>query len=81
MIKPDEVAEISVRHEEFYKLDERVDGIPQSWWSEDTRDKEVILLVVVKGGCSTKTKTHRISVWHRFSGSSCRIDQKGNNSR
>ncbi|KAL2506154.1 Endonuclease/exonuclease/phosphatase family protein [Abeliophyllum distichum] len=81
MIKPDEVAEISVRQEEFHKLEELVEGIPQSWWSEDTKDKEVMLLVIVKGSCSTETKTHRVSVRYCLSGSSAHIDQKGNTSR
>lgn len=68
MINPDQVAEITVHHEEFHTLEEFVDGVPQSWWSEDTRDKEVILLVNVRGSCSTETKTHRVHVRHCFSG-------------
>ncbi|KAI3470298.1 hypothetical protein Pfo_026961 [Paulownia fortunei] len=59
MIRPDQVADISVHHEESHKLEEFVEGIPQSWWSEDTRDKELILLVIVRGSCSTDSKTHR----------------------
>ncbi|KAI3459867.1 hypothetical protein Pfo_016530 [Paulownia fortunei] len=81
MINPDQVAEISVHHEEFHMLEEFVDGIPQSWWSEDTRDKEVILLVNVRGSCSTETKTHRIHVRHCFSGNPVCLDPKGNASR
>ncbi|KAG8375862.1 hypothetical protein BUALT_Bualt09G0003200 [Buddleja alternifolia] len=79
MINPDQVAEISIHHDEFHTLEEFVDGIPQSWWSEDTRDKEVILLVNVRGCCSTDTKTHRLHVRHCFSGTSVCIEPKGSN--
>ncbi|KAK6118951.1 hypothetical protein DH2020_047289 [Rehmannia glutinosa] len=61
LIRPDQVADISVHHEESHKLEEFVDGIPQSWWSEDTRDKELILLVIVRGSCSTDSKIHRVN--------------------
>ncbi|KAK1294144.1 Type I inositol 1,4,5-trisphosphate 5-phosphatase 13 [Acorus calamus] len=27
-------------------MEDFVDGIPQNWWSEDTRDKEAILLEI-----------------------------------
>ncbi|KAL2507178.1 Endonuclease/exonuclease/phosphatase family protein [Forsythia ovata] len=81
IIKADQVAEILVHHEEFHTLEEFVDGFPQSWWSEDTRDKEVVLLVNVKGSCSTVTKIHRVNVRHCISGSSIHIDQKGNTSK
>ncbi|KAL6548676.1 hypothetical protein OROGR_008442 [Orobanche gracilis] len=74
MIRPDQVADISVHHEESHKLEEFVEGIPQSWWSEDTRDKELILLVIVRGSCSTESKNHRVNVRHCFSGNSLRID-------
>ncbi|KAK6138629.1 hypothetical protein DH2020_027615 [Rehmannia glutinosa] len=78
LIRPDQVADISVHHEESHKLEEFVDGIPQSWWSEDTRDKELILLVIVRGSCSTDSKTHRVNVRHCFSGNSLRIDSGTN---
>ncbi|KAK2978329.1 hypothetical protein RJ640_000159 [Escallonia rubra] len=81
IIKPDEVAEVSVRHEEFHTLEEFVDGIPQSWWSEDTRDKQVALVVIVRGSCSTETRSHRVHVRHCFSAKTVRIDSKGNNSK
>ncbi|XP_051126488.1 type I inositol polyphosphate 5-phosphatase 12-like isoform X1 [Andrographis paniculata] len=67
MINPDQVAEISVHQEEYHTLEEFVEGIPQSWWSEDTRDKEVILLVNVIGSTSTEMKTHRVNVRYRYS--------------
>ncbi|KAK4482609.1 hypothetical protein RD792_009773 [Penstemon davidsonii] len=80
IVKPDQVADISANHVEFHKMEESSDGIPQSWWSEDTRDKEVILVINVVGSCSTDTKTHRINVRHSFSGNPpVRTDLKGNN--
>ncbi|GFP83130.1 type i inositol 1 4 5-trisphosphate 5-phosphatase 12 [Phtheirospermum japonicum] len=82
MIRPDQVADISVHHEEqSHKLEEFVEGVPQSWWSEDTRDKELVLLVFVRGSCSTDFKTHRVIVRHCFSGNSLRIDPGSNTSR
>ncbi|KAL6578201.1 hypothetical protein OROMI_010529 [Orobanche minor] len=81
MINPDQVAEVSVHHQEYQLLDEFIDGIPQSWWSEDTRDKEVILVVSVRGSCSTDTKNHRIHVRHCFSVDQNKLDSKGNASR
>ncbi|XP_062026757.1 type I inositol polyphosphate 5-phosphatase 12 isoform X2 [Rosa rugosa] len=82
MIKPEQSAEVSVHHEEFHTLEEFVDGIPQNWWCEDTRDKEVILLVNVQGSCSAQTYTHRIRVRHCFSAKTVsRIDSKSNSSR
>lgn len=67
MISPDQVAEVSVHHEDFHTSEEFIDGIPQSWWSEDARDKEVILLVNVRGCCSAQARTHTIHVRHIFS--------------
>ncbi|XP_047319211.1 type I inositol polyphosphate 5-phosphatase 12-like [Impatiens glandulifera] len=65
MLKPGQVMDILVTHEE--SKEEEVDGVPSSWWSEDTRDKELILLVNVRGNCSSETKCHRISLCHTFS--------------
>ncbi|XP_021654896.2 type I inositol polyphosphate 5-phosphatase 12 isoform X2 [Hevea brasiliensis] len=81
IIKPDQHAEISVHHEEFHTLEDFVDGIPQNWWSEDTRDKEVILVVVVQGSSSTEMRSHRIHVRHCFSAKAVRLESKSNNSR
>ncbi|CAK9156950.1 unnamed protein product [Ilex paraguariensis] len=81
IIKPDQVAEVLVHHEDFRTLEEFVDGIPQSWWSEDTRDKEVVLLVNVRGSCSTQTRTHRVHVRHCFATKTVRIDSKSSSSR
>ncbi|XP_057491389.1 type I inositol polyphosphate 5-phosphatase 12 isoform X2 [Actinidia eriantha] len=82
IIKPDEVVEVLVRHEEFHSLEDFVDGgVPQSWWSEDTRDKEVILLVNVGGCCSIGTRSHRVRVRHCFSTKTIRIESKNNSSK
>ncbi|KAI3922853.1 hypothetical protein MKW98_006984 [Papaver atlanticum] len=78
VIKPGHVAEISMHHEEFHTLEEFVDGVAQSWLCEDTRDKEVVLLVIIRGSCSTKTGSHRICV--RNSSSSLRVNSKRNDS-
>ncbi|KAJ7947426.1 Type I inositol polyphosphate 5-phosphatase [Quillaja saponaria] len=78
IIKPEQNVEVSVRHEEFHTLEEFVDGIPQNWWCEDTRDKEVILVVNVQGSCSIKTYSHRISVRHCFSAKTVQMDTKSN---
>ncbi|XP_024928854.3 type I inositol polyphosphate 5-phosphatase 12 isoform X2 [Ziziphus jujuba] len=81
MIKPEHYAEVSVHHEESHTLEEFVDGIPQNWWCEDTRDKEVILMVNVQGCSSTQSYSHRIHVRHSFSGKTLRVDSATNNSR
>ncbi|GAV67148.1 Exo_endo_phos domain-containing protein [Cephalotus follicularis] len=81
IIKPEASVDVSVHHEEFHTLEEFVDGIPQNWWCEDTRDKEVILVVIVQGSCSTETRTHRFRVRHCFSAKTIRIDSKSNGSR
>ncbi|XP_047942972.1 type I inositol polyphosphate 5-phosphatase 12-like [Salvia hispanica] len=76
LIRPDQVVDVTVHHEEFHKLEDLVEGVPQSWWAEDTRDKELILVVVVRGSCSTDVKTHHVTVRHRFNGNTIRIDAK-----
>lgn len=73
--------DVLVHHEEFHTLEDFVDGIPQNWWCEDTRDKEVILDVIVQGSGSTETRSHQIHVRHCFSAKTLRIDSKSNNSR
>ncbi|KAK6914440.1 Endonuclease/exonuclease/phosphatase [Dillenia turbinata] len=74
VIQPDQVAEVSVHHEEFHTLEEFVDGVPQNWWCEDMRDKEVILLVIVQGSCSVGTTIHSVRVRHCFSNKTIHID-------
>ncbi|ESQ39016.1 hypothetical protein EUTSA_v10001286mg [Eutrema salsugineum] len=80
-IKPDSSVEVSVHHEEFHTLEEFVDGIPQNWWCEDTRDKEAILVVNVQGSCSTETVCHRVHVRHCFSAKALRIESSPSNSK
>lgn len=81
IIKPDQAAEILIRHEEFNKLEETVDGIPQSWWCEDTRDKEVILLINVTASRSTEAITHKVNVRHSFSPNAARTTSKSSSRR
>uniref|UniRef100_A0A2C9WHD3 Inositol polyphosphate-related phosphatase domain-containing protein n=1 Tax=Manihot esculenta TaxID=3983 RepID=A0A2C9WHD3_MANES len=78
LIKPDQYAEVSVHHEEFHTLEDLVDGIPQNWWCEDTRDKEVILCLIVQGCSSTEMKSHKIHVRHCFSAKAVRLESKTN---
>ncbi|OWM86169.1 type II inositol polyphosphate 5-phosphatase 15 isoform X2 [Punica granatum] len=63
-IEPDHTVEVLVRHEKFQTLEEFVDGVPQNGWCEDTRDKEVILVIRVGGTYMTRTKSHRVRVRH-----------------
>ncbi|RAL47988.1 hypothetical protein DM860_016189 [Cuscuta australis] len=68
MVKPDQCMEVLVRQDDFQTSEEFTDeGIPQSWWSEDNKDKEVVLLVNVVGSHSTETITHQVHVQHRYS--------------
>lgn len=62
IVRPNHIAEVSVHHDEFQTLAEFVDGVPQNSWCEDNRDKEVILMVKVRGSYSTKTRDHRVHV-------------------
>ncbi|XP_042469813.1 type II inositol polyphosphate 5-phosphatase 15-like [Zingiber officinale] len=62
IIKPGQSAEVSIHHGEFFTLEEFVDGI-----SQDTRDKEVVLLVIVTGTGSTESRSHRVFLRHCFS--------------
>lgn len=64
IIKPSQMVEVSICHEDFCTKEEFLDGIAQNWWCEDTRDKEAILLVKITGCCSTDAKTHRVRVRH-----------------
>ncbi|XP_023545043.1 type I inositol polyphosphate 5-phosphatase 12-like isoform X1 [Cucurbita pepo subsp. pepo] len=67
IIKPEQSVEITVNHEESRSQEESVDGIPQNWWCEDTRDKEVMLTVTIQGSCSTQSFSHQVRVRHCFS--------------
>ncbi|KAL1533188.1 phosphoinositide 5-phosphatase [Salvia divinorum] len=66
LIQPDQVSDVLVHHEELHKLEDLTEGAQQSWWGEDRRDKELILVVAVRGSCSTDVKTHRVTLRHRF---------------
>uniref|UniRef100_A0A2K1ZUC7 Inositol polyphosphate-related phosphatase domain-containing protein n=1 Tax=Populus trichocarpa TaxID=3694 RepID=A0A2K1ZUC7_POPTR len=80
IIKQDHFVEVAVHHEDFRSLEELVDGIPQNWWSEDTRDKEATLSVNIQGSNRTETQSHQIVVRHCYSAKTVRIDSKSNNS-
>ncbi|KAG6529537.1 hypothetical protein ZIOFF_011745 [Zingiber officinale] len=73
IIKPGQTIEVSVRHGEFFHKEEFLDGVPQTYWREDTRDEEVVLLVIITGTGSTESTSQRISVRHHFS--SVEVDQ------
>lgn len=64
IIKPNQIAEVSVHLEDFPTVEEFVDGVAQNSWCEDTRDEEIILVLVVHGRFSTETRSHRIRVRH-----------------
>ncbi|KAJ3681203.1 hypothetical protein LUZ60_015692 [Juncus effusus] len=64
MIKRGSTVEIIIRHEDFEKREEYVDGILQNWWFEDIREKEATLFVIITGANSTDFTTHRIHVKH-----------------
>ncbi|KAG5574662.1 hypothetical protein H5410_054796 [Solanum commersonii] len=68
VIAPDQIVEISVHHEDRQTLEEFVDGIPQTSWCEDAKDKEVMLAIKVRGCFSTERKCHRVRVRHCLSG-------------
>ncbi|KAG2260297.1 hypothetical protein Bca52824_079591 [Brassica carinata] len=73
IIKPEEAVEVRVHHEDPHTVGEYVDGIPQS---EDTRDKEAILMVNIRGSCSTTWTSHSVKVRHCFSAGVCLIESK-----
>ncbi|KAG2406960.1 type I inositol polyphosphate 5-phosphatase 12-like isoform X2 [Vigna umbellata] len=81
MIKPEQNVEISVRHEDLHNPEESANGVPQTWWNEDTRDKEVILIVHVQGSSSVQTSCRHIHVRHCMSAKTARIDSKSNSAR
>ncbi|KAG0453652.1 hypothetical protein HPP92_024956 [Vanilla planifolia] len=64
IIKPGHVMEVKLHHDDFETHEEFVDGVPQNWWCVDNRDKEVVLLVEVRGSYSTDTRDHQIHVRH-----------------
>ncbi|KAK2416703.1 Endonuclease/exonuclease/phosphatase family protein [Trifolium repens] len=81
IVKPEQTVEVSVRYEDLHASEELVDGIPQNRSSEDTRDKEVILVVHVQGSSSVQTHSQKIHVRHCFLAKPVRIDSKSNSAR
>ncbi|KAL1221175.1 Type II inositol polyphosphate 5-phosphatase 14 [Cardamine amara subsp. amara] len=67
IIKADASLQVKVHHEDSHTSDESIDGIQQNSLSEDSCDKEVTLMIIVQGSCSTKTTSHSIKVRHCFS--------------
>nr|KYP74560.1 Type II inositol-1,4,5-trisphosphate 5-phosphatase FRA3 [Cajanus cajan] len=67
IIRPDQIVEVSVHHEEFETLEVFVDGVVQNSWCEDSRDKEAILVVKVHGNYTIQPRSHRVRVHHCYS--------------
>lgn len=76
IIRPDQAAEILVQHVDSQSLEDSVDGTPQSWWSEDTINKEVILMIFIKASQSTEARTHQVHVHHSFSAGALHVNSK-----
>ncbi|KAF3789432.1 Type I inositol polyphosphate 5-phosphatase 12 [Nymphaea thermarum] len=81
VIKPGQVIEVSVHHEEVQNQEEFVDGVPQTWWSEDTRDQDLVLEIVIGGTCTTETRSHEVHVRHVFSSKAPRADSRSSSRR
>lgn len=81
IIRPDHMAEVSVHHEEYQTLEEFVDGVPHNSWCEDTRDKEVILVVKIQGRYTTNTRRHRVCVRHCCSAKTKQTEPPEHNTR
>ncbi|KAL4576632.1 hypothetical protein LXL04_012729 [Taraxacum kok-saghyz] len=64
IIEPNHIVEISVHHQGYETMEEYVDGVAQNCWCEDVRDQEVMLVVEVRGTCTTEKKCHRVRVRH-----------------
>ncbi|URE06339.1 IPPc [Musa troglodytarum] len=81
VLKPGQTIDVAVRHEDVLTQEQSIDGVPQNWWTENTRDKEVELLVNVTGTGSTEHKSHRVHVRHCFSFRSDSGDRRGTSRR
>ncbi|KAK8959642.1 Type I inositol 1,4,5-trisphosphate 5-phosphatase 12 [Platanthera guangdongensis] len=66
IIKPGKTIELLVQHENLRTLEDFMDDAPQSQWTEDTMDSEVILTIKVTGSRSTKSRTHQIHIHRTF---------------
>lgn len=75
IIRPDQIIEVSVHHEEFQTQEEFVDGVVQNSWCEDSRDKEAILIVKVHGNYAIQTRNHRVRVHHCYSSKKNQLTQ------
>ncbi|XP_021752016.1 type I inositol polyphosphate 5-phosphatase 13-like isoform X1 [Chenopodium quinoa] len=80
LIYPEQSMDVTVRHTEFHTLGDLVEGVPQNWWSEDTRDKEAVLTVKVRCSSLMEFRTHRIRVRHCYSARTLRFDSRTNSS-
>ncbi|XP_021854125.2 type I inositol polyphosphate 5-phosphatase 13 isoform X2 [Spinacia oleracea] len=87
-INPEQSMDVTVRHTESHTLGDFVEAVPPTWYSEDTRDKEVVLSVQIRCSSSMEFKTHRIRVRHCYSTRPLRIEsrtnsanRRGNNNR
>ncbi|KAK7278295.1 hypothetical protein RJT34_23321 [Clitoria ternatea] len=82
IIRPDQIFEVSVHHEEFQTHEEFVDGVMQNSWCEDSRDKEAMLIVKVRGNYTVQTRNHRVCVHHCYSSKkNQKIEPQPNGSR
>ncbi|KAJ7978310.1 Type II inositol polyphosphate 5-phosphatase [Quillaja saponaria] len=81
IILPGHTVEISIHHENFHTQEEFVDGIAQNCWCEDARDKEIILVVKVRGNYTSEARNHRVCVRHCFSAEKKQMDPTPNSSR
>ncbi|XP_010672504.2 type I inositol polyphosphate 5-phosphatase 12 isoform X2 [Beta vulgaris subsp. vulgaris] len=81
VINPEQSMDVTVRHTEFHTLGDLVEGVPQNWWSEDTRDKEVVLSVQIRSSSTMEFRTHRIRVRHCYSTRTLRVDSRTSSSR
>ncbi|KAG0478464.1 hypothetical protein HPP92_013183 [Vanilla planifolia] len=81
IIDPGHTVEVSLQYEDLLIQEDFIDGIPQNWWSEDTSDKEVVLLVKVTGNHSTKNRCHHIHFCRRYPRASLTNDPRGSSPR
>ncbi|KAK9672157.1 hypothetical protein RND81_12G080600 [Saponaria officinalis] len=81
IMNPQQTMEVMVRHTESRTLGDLVEDIPQNWWSEDTRDKVVVLAVQVHGNSSMETRSHQVFVRHCHSSKPYRTESRANSSK
>ncbi|KAK1379430.1 Inositol polyphosphate 5-phosphatase [Heracleum sosnowskyi] len=79
VIGPDQVADVLIRHEDLH-ITELLDGFTQTWWSEDSHDKEVVLKVVLRGNWSSEKRCHTVHVRHCYSRRSTQTDSSKSSS-